>query len=73
MRHKGVILLSFKDSSDTHMSTGLIWRMRNGICHFYLYTPVFLCQDKNGGAGNAMRRQRFEKMESFGSGDVPGR
>jgi hypothetical protein len=75
LRHKGIILLSFMDSSDNHMSTGFIWRFRSGICHFYIqvYTPVFFCQDKNGGAGIAMRRQKFEKMESFGSGDAHGK
>lgn len=38
----------------------------------FLYIPVFFCQDKNGGAGIAMRRQKIEKMESFCSGDAHG-
>ena len=73
VRHKGIVLLSFMDSSDTHMSTGFIWRIRSGICHFCVYTPVFFREDKNGGAGIAMQREKFEKMESFGSGDAHGR
>jgi hypothetical protein len=40
---------------------------------FYVYTPVFFCQDKNGGEGIAMWREKLEKMESFGTGDALGR
>ena len=68
-----VVLLSFMDSSDTRMSTGFIWRIRSGVGHFCVYSPVFFCKDKNGGAGIAMRREKFEKMESFGTGDAHGR
>jgi len=40
---------------------------------FFMYAPVFFCQDKNGGAGIAMWRQKLEKMDCFGTGDALGR
>lgn len=57
----------------THISAGYIWRIRSGICHFFVYTPVFFCQDKNGGTGIAMWRQTLGKINSFGTGDALGR
>jgi len=55
------------------MSTGFIWWIRIGIGHFYVYGSVFFCKDKIVGAGIAMRREKFEKMESFSTGGAHGR
>jgi hypothetical protein len=38
-----------------------------------MYRLQCFCQDKNGVARNAMRREKLEKMERYGTGDALGR